>query len=456
MQLSNNVHVIPLPSGRFFIFHSLRKNPLVVERPVIEFLEAFRRGRTADAASSAPIKDVQKWQAYYCDKGFLVQDPTKEKSFAETATDALRAHLESQPLFPAIGFTTGTACNFDCTYCMSNRMASISDAAARYAVDFQAERAIAVLRGHCESLLANGQTETSVGFSGGEPLLYWPKIRRVIAFCHQEYANRMKIRIHINTNASLVTTEMANFMKRHDVLPSVSLDGYSAALNDVVRIHKTGRGSTFAPILRGIARLRKAGLVVGGVYITLTERNFAIDANRLVAFLRKHKFTSVTIEPDLLGVRLPIEDVVRKLMEVETACVATGLRLVGFWKRPYENLTTRRGIPHDLAFCEALRGGIVAVDNSGRLRVCAYSDRELGDESELADVRRRPAYYDLLRDSLVGNISACQGCEIEGPCRGGCYLTREYVVKTGDDSAFKTRCELYRLATRELIRLHHE
>jgi MoaA/NifB/PqqE/SkfB family radical SAM enzyme len=85
-----------------------------------------------------------------------------------------------------------------------------------------------------------------VGVTGGEPLLRrdLPEVLR--------YGSRLGLVMHLNTNGSLVTEEVARELARADVASvNVSLDGPDAASHDRLR----GRAGSFDRVLRAVSTL---------------------------------------------------------------------------------------------------------------------------------------------------------------------------------------------------------
>ena len=76
----------------------------------------------------------------------------------------------------------------------------------------------------------------------------------------------------INTNASLITHEIAFVLKDYGVEIASSLDGLKEG-NDKVRLTKTGKG-TFDSIVKGLNHLAEQDYPIEGVAVTLNELNF--------------------------------------------------------------------------------------------------------------------------------------------------------------------------------------
>lgn len=102
-----------------------------------------------------------------------------------------------------------------------------------------------------------------VGFEGGEPFIRkdWFEIFK--------YADQHYFNYFVNTNGTLITTEVADKLKSTNIdKVCVSLDGSSAEIHDTSRGHK----GTFQLTIQGIKNLLKANINVDGV-ITLTQYN---------------------------------------------------------------------------------------------------------------------------------------------------------------------------------------
>ena len=104
------------------------------------------------------------------------------------------------------------------------------------------DRYLEILRGH-------GKRVAEINFGGGEPLLAWPVIKQVLEYCRATYGSEFEFRFSINTNASLITPEIASTLKEYRVEIASSLDGLREG-NDRVRLTKSG-GGTFSQIIRG-------------------------------------------------------------------------------------------------------------------------------------------------------------------------------------------------------------
>ncbi len=94
---------------------------------------------------------------------------------------------------------------------------------------------------------------TNVKLTGGEPLLH-PDFVRIVDILHEK-----KLGMNIETNGTLMTRELAHYLKDHSTLShiSISLDGATAGIHDPFR----GVEGSFEKACNGIRYLVEAGFL---------------------------------------------------------------------------------------------------------------------------------------------------------------------------------------------------
>lgn len=103
--------------------------------------------------------------------------------------------------------------------------------------------------------------QPSIVFYGGEPLCNWSTIKFGLKYLHEQQKKEEitgdldKVLI---TNGTLVDSDIAEELKKYNVLPAVSIDG-PTSVHDSNRVYRGGRGS-FQDSLEGFYKLREAGL----------------------------------------------------------------------------------------------------------------------------------------------------------------------------------------------------
>ncbi len=126
-------------------------------------------------------------------------------------------------------------CNMRCAYCygVGGKFAGtglMSEETAFLAVDW---------------LIANSGNarKVTIGFCGGEPLLNFPVMRKVVPYAKTKAAEKQKrINFYIATNGSLLTDEIISFFLEEKIDPVISFDGPPEYQNRQ-RPFKNGRGS---------------------------------------------------------------------------------------------------------------------------------------------------------------------------------------------------------------------
>ncbi len=104
-----------------------------------------------------------------------------------------------------------------------------------------------------EEVLNKTRGFKSIVFTGGEPLLNFKWIKEFLTLAKNDKANFDSVILF--TNGTLLTDEIASFLKEYNVSVNVSLDG-PGFVHDVNRVFPDGSGS-FDLVMKGIELLKK-------------------------------------------------------------------------------------------------------------------------------------------------------------------------------------------------------
>lgn len=162
--------------------------------------------------------------------------------------------MSPEPLaFHLLAKPTGAACNLDCKYCFFLSKDSLYP-------DGRTRMSDAVLERYVEQRLAqHDEPEVSIAWQGGEPtIMGLDFFERAIALVEKYRKPGQKVSHTIQTNGLLIDDEWCAFLKKHDFLVGLSMDG-PKALHDVYRVDKRGGGS-FDLVLRAWRRLQRHGV----------------------------------------------------------------------------------------------------------------------------------------------------------------------------------------------------
>ncbi len=255
------------------IWHSLYSYPKIVSVETLDFLELFSKPvLIRNIFGNELIKDdlsaVEELVKCY----FIVPQDFNEREFLEKKMREREVGIINGSLINYLELIVSEACNFRCTYCIHFNNLETSDRInnpkkfmrfdiAKEAVD----RYFGILREH-------GKCVAEINFGGGEPLLAWPVIKQVLEYSIATYCTEFDTQFSINTNASLITPEIAATFKEYRIKVASSLDGLCEG-NNRVRLTKSGCG-TFSLIISGFEMLAQAGYPLDGIAVTITEKNF--------------------------------------------------------------------------------------------------------------------------------------------------------------------------------------
>lgn len=158
-----------------------------------------------------------------------------------TATRAF--HVMSKP--------TGAICNLDCEYCFFLSKEELYPGSG-FRMDPVVHEA------YISQLLAahQGVEGVVVAFQGGEPtMMGLDFFRRTLELERRHARPDQRILNTVQTNATLLDDEWAEFFKEHDFLVGVSIDG-PREMHDAYRVDKGGK-PTFDRVLRGLQALQR-------------------------------------------------------------------------------------------------------------------------------------------------------------------------------------------------------
>jgi His-Xaa-Ser system radical SAM maturase HxsB len=152
-------------------------------------------------------------------------------------------------------FVVNTACNMNCVYCQANNG---KERPHLFMNQETAERAVDIA-------LQSPSRHLNFEFQGGEPLLNFEVIRKIVEYAEENKGNHV-ISYNVVTNLTLLTDEIIGFLIEHNFGISTSVDG-SKLVHDANRPFLDGKG-TYEKVLKSVQKLRDAGICVGAIETT--------------------------------------------------------------------------------------------------------------------------------------------------------------------------------------------
>jgi uncharacterized protein len=327
----------------------------------------------------------------------------------------------------------GDFCNLRCTYCRDRDF----DQGGKRVMSNE------VLNALLGSLAQLPQAIQRVHWLGGEPTLAGLGFFKEVVRLQQEFAQKNWINT-IQTNATLVTREWAEFFRASNFKVGVSVDGTSQT-HDADRINMGGRG-TYAKVIKGVLTLREAG-IYPSVICVVTKRNAHMGAEMLRGLVEAG-FTSIAfnafynVASDLREDPFAVSDEAwtRFLKDVFEEWVVLD--------RPEVHIREVDGM---LAWTQGrtarscvFRGSCsswMLVDFDGKIYPCERLGRSacFGDVKEItsfSEVLSSPEHRAFTTQTLR-MPEKCKVCSMQDFCHNGCVAHR---IDNGDTSPHYAYC----------------
>ena len=162
-------------------------------------------------------------------------------------------------------------CNLSCTYCYEYSEDKIVDTTTGAQPKFMSEE---TARKSVDLLMneSGDNRVVHVSFFGGETLMNYPVLSRVVPYAREQAEARGKrVEFNLTTNATLLTGEMIGFLAENDISVTVSIDG-PREMQDRFRVFHDGGGSydVLLPRVRELLRRHTSRPI--GARVTLTSQ----------------------------------------------------------------------------------------------------------------------------------------------------------------------------------------
>jgi uncharacterized protein len=144
----------------------------------------------------------------------------------------------------------GPLCNLNCKYCFYLEKQALFGAGEQYRMPDE------VLSAFITNYITSQPTPVvEFVWQGGEPTLLGIDFFRRVIELQRQFSGVKTITNSLQTNGTLLTDEWCSFLKRHNFMVGISLDG-PKDIHDCYRRDRKGNG-TFAQVMRGLRLLQK-------------------------------------------------------------------------------------------------------------------------------------------------------------------------------------------------------
>ncbi len=325
-------------------------------------------------------------------------------------------------------------CNFACRYCY---------AAEHNKEMMSVETALAAVKLAVSSLPQD--EKFIIQFSGGEPLINFKVLHAVVSYVQK---NSVPAILQIQTNGSLLTDPIAQYLFKNKVGIGVSLDG-KPSVNDKLRLTKDGKGAT-EQILQGLEVLRRNNIACGitcvvtadnvGELSGIVDMAYFLGNVRRIGFdlLRGQGRGSELVPPTEAQMLKSMEEVYER---VEQLSRLAGYKIIISQVERAKLLCTESC--RQFGHCYAMNGEAAFVDASGKIYACSSlignEEFYLGNVQDGLD----DALVEKVSNKILKSMSFCRECVDFRLCGGGCFA-RWY--GSGEKVAYKSECAMKRIS----------
>lgn len=340
-------------------------------------------------------------------------------------------------------------CNFTCSYCFANH--GLYD---KPGLTMSEEIATKVIDLLFENITNNKQKRAAITFFGGEPLLEWELLQKIVCYAEKNKPSSLKrLKFLITTNASLLDRPKINFLKKHSFSVMISIDGPPKS-HDLNRKLANGAG-TYHKILSNIIEANKILPVT--FRATITNNN--LDLVKIVRHFKKLGAKIIIFGLDNDGLKkdnyYKIMKFYKKLANLYLRDIIEGnfYEITNFSDALLQIVFKERKISHCNAGLSYL--GISADGSMYKCpRFTGFRDHRFGsvlDENEM--IKKQKAFKIGLKENAGSRNKVCFNCPFVLLCGGLCHYDLFRKGKT-DSDLVEEQCQLRKCIYKEVIKLY--
>lgn len=344
------------------------------------------------------------------------------------------------------------ACNYACRYCYdfkeSDKSTNLLVSKAKDTIDY-------VLSG-------NQDKRITFSFHGGEPLLSFKKITELVEYINDRKRNDQRVAFSVQTNGTLFTPKVIEFLDRHEFSVGISLDGSTETAN-AGRVSKLGKTplADFEKLLREYPDFvrRRCGVmaVVSETSVhsipefALWLQDQGVTSLALVLLQTMGRGHDLDLDQVKIAEIISMYDTLVSFIEkgeLHNLFVRNIISCLGNFMYFADGEICYRGV------CMASKNFLVLAPN-GSFKICDCSDTDefnLGDSFDVVREAAPQKRIDIVkRSQWLGQYhSDCSRCEIFGLCGGGC-AARASTNNGNFYSIDAVECELFRRFYRKFM-----
>lgn len=442
LKQSEHVKSIDIGQGNWIQYHRLFGNPMILTERDRDIFLSFPPD-SQSISSSFKANGLQFNRVVHTlEQAFhLVADAVDERAAIKKIRDDFAKELKAGDLCNALSLVVTEGCNFKCKHCLPKQVADLLPTYPLQQKNMAFSEAKSAIDDFV-SLMRLRDDTPQIYFGGREPLANWKVVEQALEYASERFRKLGKTVMFIMfTNCSLLTEEIVEVLKKHEVLIAISMDG-TKDINDRRRPTPSGKGS-FDLTLRGWNLLRNAGLLDRCFNCTVGPGETDVFSEEFLEFADGQGFSTISINPDETTLTPDTAEMfLTSLIDFYDKSQSRNIRLGGQWRMVFESLFRNVSNSINTGFCSAYTGHSVAVRPGGNYSLCSPDSKPISEPQELKKYLASDAYSESIMIHFVGEIDFCIGCDIEGFCMGGCGVAEDVAIRNGADPAAK--CVVFR------------
>ena len=236
----------------------------------------------------AHLEDVNEEEVRACLEDIRALEESGKLFSVDTYEDLARNYKNNSKVVKALCLHVAHTCNLNCSYCFASQ--------GKYQGD-RALMSFEVGKQAFDFLIANSGTRRNleVDFFGGEPLMNWDVVKRLVAYARSiEKEHGKNFRFTLTTNGMLIDDDVIDFANKEMSNVVLSLDG-RPEINDHFRRDHAGRGSyeTIVPKFQKLVKAREGK----NYYVRGTFTHNNVDFTNDIFHMADLGFTELSMEP---------------------------------------------------------------------------------------------------------------------------------------------------------------
>lgn len=430
-----------LGSGRFALWNRYAPSALQLNGDAVKLLEFMKTNTRPYKVFRGFKRSLRKMIA--ANLLYKEKEDTFRKNFFQSGdrfmdnfSQRLKQRVEEKKPYSCLSLYN-QSCNLNCSYCVmayvkGNKSKQTAPKPPRQEKKKCLEAVIdRAVKGYGQDYGPGSERQLQVMFNGGEFLLEWELMKHAVEYLETRYPH-VKTELNVNTNATLVTDEIASFWNEKNFKTiGVSIDGYEET-HDKSRVYHDGTGS-YRDVIKGIDTInRHIGKPLDFFQGTLVPEH-RLDVERLME-MKALNFKRARLGVNLLGIsNREAREMAGVHFDMAVRSIEEGWSAMDDYFKSYSAIlgSSGGGKNRFSFFCRGFTdlAGETLYYNVETRQVNLLCSFVTGCHVNLSDINNdiyHPALFEnaekYLRKRYETIKTVCADCEVVAACRGGCIL----------------------------------